>query len=87
MESLVFVVLFSVVVMAWMSEGSQSLVFVRKGSTQRVLMCEGLVLVRVPGCALKSVQAAVPSKRHWYVRFRGDRTIDSGRGRPLLHLN
>jgi len=47
MESLVFVVLFSVVVMAWMSQGSHSLVFVREVSNQRVLISEGLVPVYV----------------------------------------
>ena len=52
MESLVFVVLFSVVVMAWMSQGSHSLVFVREVSNQRVLISEGLGPLYVPRRAL-----------------------------------
>ena len=87
MESLVFVVLFSVVVVAWMSQGSCVGAIVRRVPHQRALMCGEQVLVCTLWPALCSEDATVPVKGRWCVRVRGDRRFDSGRGRPLLHLN
>lgn len=87
MESLVFVLLFTVVLMAWMNEGSQAGMSVRQVCSQRVVMCGEQVLVDVPWPALRSQPVTIPDRGPWSVHFRSDRRIDLGRSRPLLHVN
>jgi len=87
MESLVFVLLFTVFVMVWMSEGSQASMSVRQVCSQRVAMCGEQVLADVPWLALCSQPVTIPDRGPWSVHRRSDRRIDSGRSRPLLHVN
>ena len=87
MESLVFVLLFTVVVVVWMSEGSQADVSVRQVCSQRVATYGEQVLADVPWPALCSQPVTIPDRGPWSVRLRSDRWIDSGRSRPLLHVN
>ena len=87
MESLVFVLLFTVVVMVWMREGSQAGMSVRQVCSQRVAMCGEQVLAGVLWPALRLQPVTIPDRGPWSVHLRSDRRIDSGRSRPLLHVN
>ena len=62
MESLVFVLLFTVFVMVWMSEGSQASMSVRQVCSQRVAMCGEQVLADVPWLALCSQPVTIPDR-------------------------
>ena len=86
MESLVFVLLFSVVVIAWMGRGAQPCVSVRYERHQPMLMFGDQGLTGFSGRALCSVQATVRTTRYRFAHMRADRRSDSGRGRPLLDL-
>lgn len=87
MESLVFALFVNVVVMVWMSQGSYAGVSERWVCNRRVLMCGE----QVPAGRFESAQGSEHTTLlgtvYWFVHLRGDRRIDSGRGRPLLHLN
>ena len=87
MESLVFVLLFTVAVMVWMREGSQAGMSVLQVCSQRVAMCGEQVLAGVLWPALRSQPVTIPDRGPRSVHFRRDRRIDSGRSRPLLHVN
>ena len=89
MESLNFVVLFTVVVGLWVVQITQVSAFVSLMRRNRLFcllrreqMYEGMAM----GLHC-SVPVSVPTKRSCVVRLRGDRRTDSGRGRPLLYLN
>lgn len=87
MESLDFVLLFSVVVVAWVGRiahvyGSVPLVRQNWVWLGREQTSTGMSLG-----ALCSVRISVTTKRSHVIRLRGDRRIDSGRGRPPLYLN
>ena len=87
MESLVFFFFFTVVVMVWMREGSQAGMSVRQVCSQRVARGEEQVLADGLWLALGSQPVTIPDRGAWSVRLRCDRRIDSGRSRPLLHVN
>ena len=87
MESLVFVLLFSVVMIVWMGQGAQPCVSVRYVRTQPRMMFGDQVLSNFSGRPLRSVHRAVRASRYWFAHMQADRRNDSGRGRPLLHLN
>lgn len=87
MESLVFVLLFTLVVMVWMREGSQAGMSVRQVCSQRVARGGEQVIVDVVWPALCSQPVTIPDRGLWSVRLRRDRRMESGRRRPLLHVN
>ncbi len=90
MESLHFVLLFSVVVIAWVTRITHV-----KGSVSSVKQNRSFWLLSSKeqtheGKFLNlpcSVPVTVATKRTRMIRLRGDRRLDSGRGRPLLCLN
>lgn len=86
MESLDFVVLFSVVMVAWVSRVAPVCVSVRQMIEKSVMSGEQMV-ARKQWCALSLVPVVVPDKRVRLRRLCKDRRIDSGRGRPPLYLN
>lgn len=86
MESLVFVLLFTVAVMMWMSEGAQADMSIRQVCLQRVVMCGEQTFAGVPRPVLSSQPVTIPDKGPWCVHLRSERRPDSGRGRPLLHV-
>ena len=87
MESLNFIVLFSVVMVAWAGRLAHVCASVRQVNESSVLIGRELMLARIPLGTLCSVPVPVPTKRSGYLRLRGERRIDSGRGQPPLHLN
>jgi hypothetical protein len=87
MESLVFVVLLSVVVITGMGQGSQGWVFVRKVSSGGARTYGEQLLAHIPWCAPCSACISGFHGRDRALRLPSDRKIDSGRGRPLLYLN
>ncbi len=87
MESLNLVVLFSVVVVAWVGRAAHVCAYVSRVNQNPVLLCGEQVDAHVVLRTLCAMPVAVPIKRSPILRLRGDRRIDSGRGRPLLHLN
>ena len=87
MESLVFVLLFTVVLMVWMRDGSQAGMSAPQACSPRVARGGEQVLADVAWSALCSQPVTIPDRGPWSVRFRRDRRIDSGRSRPLLHVN
>lgn len=87
MESLNFIVLFSVVMVAWVGRLAHVCASVRQVNESSVLIGREQMLARIPLGTLCPVPVPVPTKRSSYFRLRGERRIDSGRGRPPLHLN
>ena len=87
MESLNFVVLFTVVLVAWVGRMAHACGVVSLVMQNYVLLGKGQIRTGISMGALCSVPVSVPTKRSRIIRLRGDRTIDSGRGRPLLCLN
>ncbi len=87
MESLVSVVLFTVVVIAWMSLGLHPVVLVRHVRDQPVLMSRDQGLIDTSWRALCSVHATAQAEQYRFAHMQTDRRNDSSRGRPLLHLN
>lgn len=87
MESLDFVVLFSVVMVAWVSRVAPVCVSVRQRIEKSVLSGEQMVVARNQWYALSPVPVVVPDKRVRLRRLCKDRRIDSGRGLPPLYLN
>lgn len=90
MESLGLMLLFSVVVVTWVRRiihvnetvplMKQNWLFWPVSSSEQ----------RIEGVSMDlrcSVPVSVPIERSRFTRLRGDRRIDSGRGRPLLCLN
>lgn len=87
MESLDFVVLFSVVVIAWVGRLAHACGCVSLVKQHWVWLGREQIRTGMSMGALCSVSVSVPTKRSLVIRLRGDRRIDSGRGRPLLYLN
>lgn len=79
MESLFFVLFFTVVVMVWMSEGSQAGMSVRQVCLQRVAMRREQMLVDVSWLARFSKPVTTLDSGPWSVYIRNDRRTDSGR--------
>ncbi|WHZ24443.1 MAG: hypothetical protein OJF47_003555 [Nitrospira sp.] len=86
MESLDFVVLFSVVVMTWVGRVVPVCVSVRQMIEKSVMGREQMG-ARRQWCAFSPVPVAVSDKRVRLRRLCKDRRIDSGRGRPPLYVN
>ncbi|ULA68217.1 MAG: hypothetical protein LZF62_320145 [Nitrospira sp.] len=88
MESLVFVLLFSVVVIAGMSQGVRPSAPVRQVCHQRTLKLGDQGLTGIWGHLLSPwlEYATVRTRRQRTAPLRADRRNDSGRGRPLLYL-
>jgi hypothetical protein len=86
MDSLEFVVLFSVVMVAWGSRVAPWCVSVLQMVEKRVWGGEQLV-VGNHWCPLSPERVAVLDKAVRLRRFCRDRRMTSGRGRPPLHLN
>lgn len=83
MESLVFILFLTVVFVAWMGQVTQPRWCVRRVRHQSVLAVRGQQFV-----ACQGRRTVVYSCRTAQVAARTrDRSKDSGRGRPLLHLN
>ena len=87
MESLVFVLLFSVVVIAWMSQGARPYVPVRQVCHQPTPMLENQRLTRIWGHSPWLEYATVRTRRLGSVRARAHVRNDLGRGRPRLYLD
>ena len=87
MESLNLVVLFSVVVAAWVGRATRVCAYMSQVNQNPVLLCGEQVVAHILRRTLCPMPVAVPIKRSRILRLRGDRRIDSGRGRPPLHLN
>ena len=81
MELLFFVLLFTVAVMVWMSEGAQAGMSIRQVCVQRVVMCGEQAFAGVPRPVLCSQPVTIPDKGPWSVHLRGERRPDAGRGR------
>lgn len=86
MESLGFVVLFSVVIVVWSNRLTPLCVFVRQMVEKRVRGGEQLVIGN-QWCPLSSERVAVLDNTARLRRLCRDRRIASGRGRPPLYLN
>lgn len=84
MESLDFVVLFTVVVVAWVDRMARVYGFVSSVKHNWVLLGKEQILIGMSMGALCSVGVPVATKRFRVTRLRGDRTIDPARGRPPL---
>ena len=87
MESLVFVLFVIVVLCVWMRQVSQPRVCVRRVRHHSVLASDGRQFSNTSWRARDAVQSNLYAKRLRSLRARADRYDDSGRGRPLLHLN
>jgi hypothetical protein len=87
MESLNFVVLFSVVVVAWVGRMAHAHASVPLVKHTRVLLRREQIRIGMSVGALSAVPVSVASKRSRGIRLPSDRRIDSGRGRPLLCSN
>ena len=87
MESLDLVMLFSVVVAAWVGWAAHVYACVSQVNQNPVLLCGEQVVAHILRRTLCPIPVAVPIKLSRIFRLRGDRRIDSGRGRPPLHLN
>ena len=87
MGSLSFIVLFSVVMVAWVDRLARVCATVPEVDDSSVLLSREHMLARIPSGTLCSAHVPIPIKRSGYLRLRGDRRSDSGRGRPPLRLN
>jgi formate-dependent nitrite reductase membrane component NrfD len=86
MESLSFIVLFSVVMVAWVDRLARACTIVRQVDDSSVLLNREPILVGMFSGILCSAHVPIPIKRSGYLRLRGDRRSHSGRGRPPLRL-
>jgi hypothetical protein len=86
MESLSFIVLFSVVMAAWVDRLAHACTIVRQVDDSSVLLNREPILVGMFSGILCSAHVPIPIKRSGYLRLRGDRRSHSGRGRPPLRL-
>jgi hypothetical protein len=82
MESLVFVLLFTVAVMMWMSEGAQADMSIRQVCVQRVVMCGEQACAGMPRSVLSSQPVTISDKGPWCVHLRRERRPHAGRSRP-----
>ncbi|ULA60588.1 MAG: hypothetical protein LZF60_250168 [Nitrospira sp.] len=87
MESLVFVLLFSVVVIAWMSQGARPYVPMRQVRHQPTPMLVDQRLTRIWGHSPWLEYATVQTRRRRSARVRADSRTDLGRGRPRLNFD
>ncbi len=87
MESLDFVVLFTVVVVAWVHRLARVYGSVLSVKRNWVWLGKEQILVGMSMGALCSVGVPVATRRSWIMRLRGDRAIDPARGRPPLCLD
>lgn len=86
MESLDFAVLFSVVVVAWVGRMAHACAVVRQAIEKSASRGGEWVLARMQYGAIW-VHVPLSSDRDQFHRLRGNRRINSSRGRPPLHLN
>lgn len=87
MESLDFVVLFNVVVVVWVGYAASACAFMKQVGKARNFLGTEHVRAAVSRALICPVHIPVPIRRGQSLRLRCDRRIDSGRGRPPLHLN
>ena len=89
MESLGLVLLFSVVVVAWVARTIQANESVPSMKQNWLFWLVASSEQKFEGMSMNlrcSAPVSVPIERSQIIRLRGDRRIDSGRGRPLLCL-
>ncbi|MBA5869513.1 MAG: hypothetical protein GDA68_05905 [Nitrospira sp. CR2.1] len=87
MESLVFVLFLTVVFVAWMGQIAQPRLCVCRVRHQSVLAILGQHLNNTVWRAGDAEQSSIHAPRLRLLRERATGFKDSGRGRPLLHLN
>jgi len=87
MESLVFVLFLTVVFVAWMGQVTQPRVCMRGVRHHSVLAVRRQQFINTSWRTRDAEQSSIHAKRLRLLRARADRPKDSGRGRPLLHLN
>ncbi len=87
MESLVFVLFLTVVFVAWMGQVTQPRVCMRRVRHHSVLAVRRQQFINTSWRTRDAEQSSIHAKRLRLLRARADRPKDSGRGRPLLHLN
>ena len=87
MESLGFVLFFTVVMLAWLGQFSQLRMCVRRVSQLPVLAGYAPRVINTSGRTRGVVQSPGHAKGLRALRARAHQYHDSGRGRPLLHLN
>ncbi len=87
MESLGFVLFFTVVMLAWLGQVSQLRMCVRRVSQLPVWAGHAQRITNTSGRTRGVVQSPGHAKGLSALRARAHQYYDSGRGRPRLHLN